>query len=273
MNIVNRPKSKGSSKPPKRRAAKCKSNTPSAPISLYRSETTKLARVDSPPSQLAPSNPAGHGLTRSDLAKMHPDLLGDAAYLRVSDKMLLPEEMRDAAALGSAHFCRQMLPADALERLALSQLLLAHGRTAWLTKLLTDQSDAPSFEVISEACERATGSFVRLMRAFGEYRRPFSSGTSVSIGQANLAHQQVVQNFPKGEARGKNGVRTRIAHKGTAVAEELSADGEGPKVIAECHPENAALEEEHGASNAQRKGEKRDEPTKARSALRKRNCL
>jgi hypothetical protein len=166
-----------------------------------------------------------------------------------------------------------MLPADALERLALSQLLLAHGRTAWLTKLLTDQSDAQSFGVISEACERATGSFVRLMRAFGEYRRPFSSGTSVSIGQANLAHQQVVQNFPKGEAGRKNGVRTRIAHKGTAFAEALSADDEGPKVIAECHPEQAALEEKHGASNPRGKGEKRGKPTKARSALRKRNCL
>ena len=204
---------------------------------------------------------------------MHPDLLGDAAYLRVSDKMLLPEEMRDAAALGPAHFCTQMLPADALERLALSQLLLAHGRTAWLTKLLTDQRDVQSFEVISEACERATGSFVRLMRAFGEYRRPFSSGTSVSIGQANLAHQQVVQNFPKGGARGKNGVRTRIAPKGTAVPEALSADDEGPKVFAECHPEKLPLEEKHGASNARGKGEKRDEPAKARSALRKRNCL
>ncbi len=188
---------------------------------------------------------------------MHPDLVGDAAYLLVTDKMLLPEEMRDASTLGAASFHKQMRPTDPLERLALSQALLAHARAAWLTKLLTDQTDAQSLGVISEACERATGSFARLMRSFGEYRRPSSSGTRVSIGQANLAHQQVVQNFPKGEEKEKNGVRTRIAHKGTAVADRLSADTEGPKVIAGFHPENAALEEKHGASNARGKGQTR----------------
>ena len=109
--------------------------------------------------------------------------------------MGLPQELAESTALATLTFQEEMCPRDALERLALSQMLLVHGRVAWLSKLLPAQADAGSLGVVSEACERALGSFLRLMRAFREYREPKNSSTTVSIGQANVAGQQVVQNL------------------------------------------------------------------------------
>ncbi len=222
---MNAPHSKGArrSKSSKRLSAKRKPKTSAALPGANRPEAAELDRVDSQPLQPGSSSLAGHGLTCRDLATMHPDALGDAAYLHLSDKMSLGQELLDAASLAPVSLHEQMRPRDALERMALMQILLAHGRVAWHTKQLTAQTDAQSLGIISEACERASGTFVRLMRAFAEYRRPPTSGTTVAIGQANLANQQMVQNIQKGGApRQKHDEQTR---KGAAVnAETVSAN-------------------------------------------------
>ena len=69
--------------------------------------------------------------------KLPPDFLGTAAYLLVADKRLLGPELLEAAGLGAIGFQGHMQSKDGLERLAISQLLVTHGRVMWLSKLLT----------------------------------------------------------------------------------------------------------------------------------------
>jgi hypothetical protein len=248
------------------RTPKCKTTIPQTRSSPKSSQSLLPLRVDLPLVQSAPSALASQGLTSRALARVHPDLLSDMAYLQLCPQMglAMDSEMRDAAALASLSFHKQMHPKDALERLVLGQILLAHSRTAWLTQLLVRQNDPQCLHTISEACERAAGTFGRLTRAFWEYRRPSAASAIVSIGQANVAHQQVVQNLLKEEPKKKDDVRTGIASGTTALPAALPAHAGRPKVTAECHPENEALEKKHRPSNFGRKGEKRDEPAKAR---------
>jgi hypothetical protein len=107
------------------------------------------------------------------LEKLHPELLGGAAYLRLSKQF--GSERLQTAGPAALTFQEEMHPKDPLEGLALSQALLAHARAAWLTKLLTSQTNPDSFRIISEACERAAGTFQRLVQAIAEYRRPAGS--------------------------------------------------------------------------------------------------
>lgn len=144
-----------------------------------------LARRNTESLQLPPS---GNDAKDRALAEGHPDLQAEGAYVHLANKMCPPQEqLLEAAASATLSFQKQMRPKDALERLALTQALMAHGRVAWLTKLATSQTDVPSLVTINEACELASGTFVRLMRPIGEYRRPTNSGPAISIGQANLA--------------------------------------------------------------------------------------
>lgn len=106
-------------------------------------------------------------------------------------------------------FQKQMHPKDGLERLALSQILMAHARTAWLTKLLAAETEATTLAVISEAAERASGTFARLTRAIAEYRQPKTSHATVSIGQANLAGQEVIQKVERQEVHQTKCQRTK----------------------------------------------------------------
>jgi hypothetical protein len=179
--------------------------------------------------------------------KMHATFLGDAAYLHVSQQMSLPQELLEAANLGALSFPEQMHPKDALESLALTQALLAHSRAAWLTKLLTNQSDVNSLGVISDACEHASSTFGRLMRAIAEYRRPAACAPTVSIAQANVANQQIIQNGAKLEAKNKNGERTRIGNPGAAVTTKvLPANAKGAAVPARLNSTNETLGKKYG---------------------------
>jgi hypothetical protein len=270
-------------------ASSARSKTPSRKIRKLRKPTISPRRRNPAPQLTSPAEPGAQKLARRSsgqlqppsrrdqksmsliLEKLHPELLGDLSYHFLSRAMSLTGEHLEAAVPSALSFQEQMQPKDGLERLALTQALLAHARAAWLTKLLTSQMSAQSLAIISEACERASGTFGRLMRAIAEYRRPPSSSATVSIGQANLAHQQVVQNIQKQELQGKNDdERTKITTKGAAVtAEVLSADAEGAGVAADLHPTNAPMEEEHRTSNAGRKSPSQDKRTKTRRALRR----
>jgi hypothetical protein len=70
------------------------------------------------------------------LERAHPVALASAAYINFSGEMGLPQELAEATGPATLTFLEEMRPRDALERLALSQLLLVHGRVAWLSKRL-----------------------------------------------------------------------------------------------------------------------------------------
>jgi hypothetical protein len=203
------------------------------------------------------------------LAGLHPDSLADTAYVQLSDQVLPMPEMLNLATMANLAFQQQMSPKDALERLALTHVLMAHGRVAWLTQLATHQKDPQQLAILIEACERSSGTFVRLLRAIGEYRQPTSPATTVSIGQANLAQQQIVQNIQ--DVPGKKNVdeRTRIQAGGTAAAAQaLSAVQERPALPPGRHPTKSTVAEEHRSKDLGRKGADEHERTKARRTIR-----
>lgn len=195
--------------------------------------------------------------------------LASAAYLHVANEMGLPQELADAVIPATISFQEEMRPRDALERLALSQLLLTHSRASWLSQLATAQKDPQALGIISEACERASGSFVRLMRAFREHREPKNPSTSVSIAHANVAENQVVQNLLKQEARegGKDDERTRKLQDTAAFTPALPANAGRTALPAANHSPNATVEKKHRAENRGRKGANSAERYKSRAAV------
>jgi hypothetical protein len=170
----------------------------------------------------------------------------------------MPVELGDASWQAPLQFQQQMRAKDALERLAHTQILMAHARTAWLTKLATRQTDMKALAVILEACDRASSTFVKLMRATAEYRQPKTPPTTVSIGQANVAHQQLVQNIQGKEGkRIENDEQTQI---GPAIdTEAVSAITKGLEIPEGRNPAHTTLDEKHGAKECRGKGQGRQE--------------
>src|ERR1700730_7253874 len=178
---------------PKKKKSQYKPNISSGPVSQNLTMgVNQLARRSPEPCQMLST-----GMLKKDGLsgdKLPPDFLGTAAYLLVAEKMSLGPELLEATGLGAIGFQEQMQSKDGLERLAISQVLVTHGRVMWLSKLLTEQTSTKAITAISASIDSALSTFVRLMRALDEYRRPRSANTSVSIQQANVASNQVVQN-------------------------------------------------------------------------------
>ncbi len=251
------------------KTAKSKRNMKTAPqlSDSKQAGNQKLARRGSGTLQPSPSGRSDQDSGTNKLAAVHPDSLADVAYVHLSNKMALGQEQLEMAAPAVLSFQQQMRPKDALERLALTQALMAHGRVAWLTKLATSQTDVHALATINESCERASGTFVRLLRAIGEYHQPRDSSATVSIGQANLAHQQIVQNIQKQEARQEENVdeRTRIrANKAAARAEAISAVEERVAITPNGHLANPAMDEEYRPQEPGRKGSNQHERAQTR---------
>jgi hypothetical protein len=212
--------------------------------------------------------PAMGGQGPSVQGVLPPDFLGIPAYLHLSMKMSLPEQFREAMGAGALSFLEAMRPKDPLECIAHSQALLAHARAAWLTKLLTAQTDPHSMQVVSDACERAAGTFGRLMRAIGEYQRPAGPTTTVSIGQANMAHKQIVQNAMQLGKRDDE--QTRIENPGAIASAALSPHAEGKALPPNRHSANAAVDAQYRSKNRGGKSASRDECSSTRPAISRR---
>jgi hypothetical protein len=199
------------------------------------------------PAQLETDN---SGKDRTDflavcVKRFHPDLLGDLAYFRLAESMGLKGEHLDAAYSAPLYFQKEMRPKDGLERLALTQLVLAEGRAAWLTKLATMQTNAKSLNAVLAACERATGTYVRLMRALSDYRQPMK-GANISIGQANVAGQQLVQNIQNQRLKEKYDEQTKIKNGGGIIdAEILSSVPGGIESPQSCNPDQSTVDKKH----------------------------
>lgn len=257
----------------KRRTAKSKHNLKAAPqfsIPNHPGPEELVRRSAAEQLQAPPSNGLDQGVVRKLIEKLHPDFLGDLAYERLSQCMGMSGEHLEMAAPAAFNFQQEMRPKDGLERLTLTQALLAHGRVAWLTKLATAQTNAHALGIIVEACERASGTFVRLMRALAEHRQPRSSSPNVSIAQTNVANQQVVQNVQKMEGQHKeNDEQTRISEREAAIdAEVVPVIQRGIKFAEGRNLANKTLEEKHGTKKPGRKSQGRDELAAARRAVR-----
>ena len=192
--------------------------------------------------------------------KLPPDFLGTAAYLLMAEKMSLGPELLEAAGLGAISFQEHMQSKDGLERLAISQLLVTHGRVMWLSKLLTEQTNTKAIATISASIDSALSTFVRLMRALDEYRRPRGPNTSVSIGQANVASNQVVQNIQNQEVTPKYGNQTKSAPDQAAINTAIvSANTKRTAVTHSDYQTGKALDKKYGTKEPRRKGPGSDE--------------
>jgi hypothetical protein len=247
--------------------SKSRSRAPLKP----RKATKSSPRLDSA-SQLPDHNQAGAGelghrgkllsqhlpSTGSDRARVleraQPFLLGEMVYIELAQRLMGGKEFVEIAGPGALSFLEEMQPRSALERLALTQALLAHARAAWLTKLLTTQTDPHCFGTVAEACERAVATLTRLMRALMECRQPKSPSTTVSIGQANVAREQVVQNVRKQEGtQRENDEQTRNNERGRVIgAQAVPVVEKRAEVTESRNPGNATMGEKHGTKKSGR---------------------
>jgi hypothetical protein len=110
------------------------------------------------------------------------------------------------------------------------------------------------------------------MRALREYREPKSATVSIAqVGQANLGHGQVVQNFLKQEVpqKNKSAEQTRIVSSGDATEPQaLLTVSERSALTPGQHSANPALDEKHRPQNSGGKGTSRRKRTKARREKR-----
>jgi hypothetical protein len=158
---------------------------------------------------------------------------------------MLSSEMIEAAGPSIIAFHQEIATKDPLERMAYAQSLLAHARAAWLTKLLTEQTDAHALGIVSEACERAAGTFGRLTRAINEYRRPAGPATQVSISQGN---QVLVQNLMKVDNHDEqSGIEV------PAKNEAVSFNAQGTALPAAGSPKDKTVAMEQRPQNGGRK--------------------
>jgi hypothetical protein len=193
--------------------------------------------------------------------KVHPNILGNLAYWQLSKSMGMSGEHLENALAASTYMELETRAKNGIERIALSQMVLAQGRTAWLSELATRQTQPKSLAVVLEACERASSTFARLMRVFHECRQPRSPVTTVSIGvgQANLAAQQVVQNVENQTVNGNTDKQTRI-QKGEVIDAEVIPSVKARTTVAEGgSEEKSTMEMEHRPKNLRRKESSRDE--------------
>jgi hypothetical protein len=204
-------------KPPRRVKSALLLKTPA--IQEHRDQITLQSRASL-------SGATDQASTRETLEKMHPNFVGNLAYISLCEAMGITGDFLEAAVPSSIAFQEQMRPLDPLEGLALTQALIAHARAAWLAKLAPTQKNPHALCMISEASGRASNTFARLMTAIQQYRRPAATTTTFSIGQANLANKQVVQNVLKQEGQ-EHGDQTKIGQSGPAPnTAELPANRE-----------------------------------------------
>lgn len=201
------------------------------------------------------------------IEKLHPQILGNVSYVHLCEAMGVGKEFIDAAIPASLAFSEEMRASDPLEALAITQALIAHARSAWLARLATRQTDPHSLCMINEASGRASITFARLMAAIQQHRRPAAPpATTVSIGQANLANQQVI-----------NTVRTQQLSEGARDDEQTRMRDEAAIPTLAARPEipphldqaQAPVGNEHRAKKPARKGARGAKRLEARLPLRR----
>lgn len=163
---------------------------------------------------------------------------------------------------------QRMDPRDPLEEMLLAQMLLTHMRVMRLNSLANQQTEPGKIRTVNEYADRATNTYRRLMLALAEYRRPPLAAGAPTVGQANIAHQQVVQNFhgPAQPGGGNENATNEqgCIHQPDTCRPTLSADTGGAGIPAGERPAGAALGSVHGSTDASGQGTGKDERPQAR---------
>ncbi|MGA7626560.1 MAG: hypothetical protein WB630_16000 [Candidatus Acidiferrales bacterium] len=199
---------------------------------------------------------------KSVMEKLHPHFLALHAYFGLSEAM--GNGLLDTAGVGAGNFL-QAKGGNSLLQLAHTLALLAHGRAAWLTQRAAVQTDPRSLAVHLQACERATATFLQLMRAidenrqlpaFGDGRLDKKTDSKISIGQANVGGQHLVQNIVKLELPPKedSNEQTRFLKGAVINDESLSAVPGGAQRPQSGHPKKSPVDKKHRTKNRKGKG-------------------
>jgi len=136
---------------------------------------------------------------------VHGSVFGGAVYSGQIREAFNLEQLTDTAYLHVDAVVKSMKPRDALEEMLIVQALWTHARLAQLHQRATVRQTLDGSRTLHEAIDRAANTFRRQMLALNEYRNPRQgdSITLVKAGQANLAHQQIV-NPGLGSEKGTN---------------------------------------------------------------------
>jgi hypothetical protein len=186
-------------------------------------------------------------------ARLQPVVLSSMAYSLLAIKSLPQQEQWEAAGLANFSLLEEMQAQDPLERITLSQLLLAHGRAVWLTDAMRSPSKVEMIPVLSEAAERASGSVVRLQRAFTEYREIIAT---IKMKKENPDFRE---NYD-GQKNAGNPQRT-------VSNPTLPAQPKRPQLPPSRHSAQSAMDQEHGAADIGGEAAGGNERTEARATV------
>jgi hypothetical protein len=135
-----------------------------------------------------------------------------------------------------------VLPRDAIEEMLVVQMAWTHARLAKLSAIANNQEQRRNMQAVHDACDHAANTFRRQMLTLAEYRRPALPGNFMAIKQANIAHQQVVQNVenPQNEIASNEQGSARAALPPVVEGIELPAGNGAEKqaVAAEHRPQD-----------------------------------
>lgn len=160
------------------------------------------------------------------------------SLMREVGKLLGGMDAHQSATLYAADLIDRMKPRDPAEEMLVVQMVLAHVRVLHLTNLATKQTQVKQLEVLNGYADKASNTYRRLMMAIHEYRRPPKSSLAVtSIGQTNIAGQQVVLH---GDSE-RNATNEQGSQRGGAAA-SLPPDSPGHGVTASCSPPHPPLD-------------------------------
>ncbi len=169
---------------------------------------------------------AAGGRTYGDI--FHHRILGSVVYEEQLRGAGVGDDMVDAVRDNVAAVIRRLAPQDPLEEMLAAQILWLHGRLAQLSRMSGAAPTINHVRIINEAADRAANTFRRHMLALAEYRSSKRGGNRLSIGQANVAEQQIVTNIARVPARRENGQNEQGWHGDIEDQATLPADPEGP---------------------------------------------
>lgn len=192
-------------------------------------------------------------------------LYADAVRQRIGELVALGH-LPQSAVVYAADLFERFRPRDPFEEMLIIQAIVTHARALHLNHLATRQERPVTLRTVNEYADRASNTFRRLMLALAEYRRPPRPAASfTAIGQANLAHQQVVVNNEKQQ------VEKPTNELGFAPTDARQAalppERRGAAVASGARAEDQAVGTFHRAKNARGQAAVEPERGEARGAV------
>jgi hypothetical protein len=185
---------------------------------------------------------------KETIEHFHPQFLGFRAYFKLSEAV--GDHLLDTAGVGAGKFIVDRIhETDPLQGLAHTLALLAHARAAWLTHQAVGEKDVRSLAVHLNGAERATNTYMQLMKAITEHQNAKTPNAKISIKQANVAQQQIVQNIGNGDKQ-PHDERTRMAPSNEEVVSPLA---ERPAFTEGIGPEKSTVGPEYRPQDRRRK--------------------